>query len=179
MDKLIIVDMQNDFIDGTLANPAAKAIVPGICKLIDNFKGKIYATMDTHYLDDYETIESKTLFTHCIFRTHGWNIVDDIDSRIKHNVYTNYLRKSSFACYDYDLDSMDIFPNDTIYIVGTCTEICVISNALALRSFYPENRIVVYSNLCAGLTPESHEAALTVMKNCLIDVKEYVDNEQN
>lgn len=173
---LIVVDMQNDFITGSLANPDAGKIVDPICELIKGWKGNIIITRDTHNYDYLNTAEGKKLpIEHCIEGTAGWCLED----RIMRVVWD---RTSSYIVNKRDAFSLDWFHGsaipamcvyDDIYIVGTCTDICVVSNALVLKSAYPSKNIVVYENLCAGTTPERHKAAIEVMKSCQIDIDLY------
>ena len=180
MDKLIIVDMQNDFIIGVLENEAALAIVPGICDAIQRFDGEVFLTQDIHFKFLYDKmIEGKSIPLHCEYDTKGAELYPDIEQaynewRINHHASNYFIYcKDTFAPEDNFFEPNEINDKDTIYICGTCTEICVVSTALKLRSVYPNNRIVCYSNLCAGLTPKSHEAALIVMENCLIEMENY------
>ena len=170
---LIIVDMQNDFITGSLANPDAEKIVDSICELIKGWSGDIIVTMDVHDEDYLQTAEGKRLpVKHCIAGTKG----ECLDSRIFSALNnedplhrrTRTRHKNTFA-----LDWSPRMLNEDVYIVGTCTDICVISNALVLKSACPENNIIVYENLCAGTTPEKHKAAIEVMKSCQIDIETY------
>ena len=169
MKTLIVVDMQNDFIDGALANPAAAAIIPDMVEYIKNFGGDIICTRDTHYSDYLLTQEGKKLpIPHCICDTKGWELNDAIFEAVRKDEFT-VVNKESFGdistiCYELYRDV------DEIYLCGTCTDICVVSIALNLKARYPETKIYCLGNLCAGVTPESHEAALTVMKMCQIEV---------
>ena len=169
MKTLIVVDMQNDFIDGALANPAAAAIIPDMVEYIKNFGGDIICTRDTHYTDYLLTQEGKKLpIPHCICDTKGWELNDAIFDAVRKDDFT-VVNKESFGdistiCYELYRDV------DEIYLCGTCTDICVISIALNLKAKYPETKIYCLGNLCAGVTPESHAAALTVMKMCQIEV---------
>lgn len=170
MEKLlIIIDMQNDFIDGALANPAAQAIVPGIVKLAKNWTGKIGVTYDTHRENYLETQEGKNLpYPHCIFNTEGHKlnskIAEAVNNRISYTVF-----KPTFGFSDWRQYGLDNH-FDEIVLVGTCTDICVISNALALKAACSETKISVIADLCAGLSPEKHAAAIEVMKSCQINV---------
>jgi nicotinamidase-related amidase len=170
MEKLlIIVDMQNDFIDGALANPAAQAIVPGIVDLAKNWTGKICVTYDTHYDNYLETQEGKNLpEPHCIAGTVGHSINAQITEAIKDKLqYTILKHTFGFNSWDDYFDAEDF---DEVVLVGTCTDICVISNAITLKATYPELRVTVIENLCAGLSPEKHAAAIEVMKSCQVNV---------
>ncbi len=172
---LVIVDMQNDFIDGSLANDDAKAIVPGICDYIHNFEGSIVCTFDTHSLNYLKSTEGQYLpVEHCIKGTPGWNLNADIMQAIRErNLPTGFIEKTTFGYLDWGNLGLDTEVGvDEIYMVGTCTDICVISNALILKAAYPDVKIKVISSLCAGLTKEKHEAALEVMKSCQVEVVE-------
>lgn len=173
MDALIIVDMQNDFVYGSLANPAAQAIVEPIAEFIKNFDGKIIATLDTHYDNYLATQEGKFLpIPHCIFGSEGHNMVSVLDNAITSKNRSGFPKifKKSFGC-DRWKDIKAIEGMDRFILVGTCTDICVISNALILKAFYPEKEVIVLEDLCAGLTEEKHKAALEVMKSCQVIVK--------
>ena len=176
---LIIIDMQNDFIDGSLANKDAQPIVEPITKLVGSWDGDIIFTRDTH-LDNYlDTLEGKYLpIPHCILRTSGWDINPIISDAANSNekCHIKYINKVSFGFFGWN-DYL-IYPNkehiyDEIYICGTCTDICVVSNALILKSILTETPIKVYGNLCAGTTKEKHEAALEVMRSCQCEVIDY------
>jgi len=165
-DVLIVIDMQNDFIDGSLGSPEAQAIVPNVIAKINEYHeaGKrIIYTYDTHqpdYLDT--TLEGKYLpVEHCIFMTNGWKLNKDIP------VYGAKVLKNTFGHIQWDTM---ITNEETIEICGLCTDICVVSNALILRALYPNTEIVCDSTCCAGTTPENHSSALNVMRSCQINV---------
>ena len=179
MKTLIIVDMQNDFIDGSLANPAAAAIIPAMTEYIKSFEGNIIVTHDTHGSNYLETQEGQNLpIEHCIKHTHGWQISSDILTAIKEHWYAIYGKqfmscsvfKESFGDVSQLTDQLNRLWNDEIYLCGTCTDICVISMALNLKTFYPETKMYCIADLCAGTAPEKHNAALEVMKSCQIEV---------
>lgn len=161
---LIVVDMQNDFIDGSLGTPEAQAIVPNVQKKIEEYKSRgdeIIFTRDTHQSDYLNTNEGKHLpIKHCIEGTYGWQIADGLEVE-----NCGYVNKSTFG-WRYWSDH--IFKE--IELVGLCTDICVVSNALILKAIFPEADITVDASCCAGVTPESHKAALTTMKMCQINV---------
>ena len=176
---LIVIDMQNDFIDGALGTPEAQAIVPKVKEKIERAKengDKIIFTRDTHYEKYLNTMEGKNLpVEHCIRYTHGWEISSEL------NVDGCYaiIDKPSFGYIDWKRYLDDWFENETevwtegpshIELVGLCTDICVVSNALILKALYPETNIVLDASCCAGVTPETHQAALTTMKMCQIKV---------
>lgn len=175
MEKvLIIVDMQNDFIDGALANSAAQEIVGKLADLAENWKGRIIFTRDTHGEDYLETQEGKKLpVKHCIKGTYGWQVNEKIERAARNNAGASvqYVDKPSFGAGTLLFDAvMQGGKPDEITFTGTCTDICVVSNALILKSFLPETEMFAVKNCCAGLTKEKHEAAIEVMKSCQIDV---------
>lgn len=167
MEKiLIVVDMQNDFIDGTLGTPEAQAIVPNVKKKIREYKSRgdrVIFTKDTHSENYLKTNEGKHLpVEHCIKGTAGWDIADGLG-----NPGDECIEKTTFGYRDW---IYRISGDAELEIVGLCTDICVVSNALILKAIYPEINITVDANCCAGVTPESHQAALTTMKMCQINV---------
>ncbi len=175
---LIVVDMQNDFITGALANPDAEKIVGPICELIEGLRGNIIATRDTHRYNYLNTAEGKKLpIEHCIEGTAGWCIEDRIMRAVMSSVTGQVVDKYDTFAGNWFNTILGSYLNDDVYIVGTCTDICVISNALVLKAAYPEKNITVYENLCAGTTPERHKAAIEVMKSCQIDIKTYKGTE--
>lgn len=167
---LVVIDMQNDFIDGALGTPEAQAIVPKVVEKIKNFKGdRVYFTQDTHFDDYLKTQEGKKLpVEHCIFGTLGWDMPAEIRFADPKLNSWDIIEKQSFG-YVYWWEEIDDVPEE-IEIIGLCTDICVISNAMILRATYPEARIVVDAACCAGVTPESHKRALEAMKMCQIDI---------
>ena len=172
MRFLVIVDMQNDFITGTLGSSEAAAIVPAVVNKVKNFDGAVLFTKDTH-LEGYEdTIEGKMIPPHCTRYSDGCNIVPELKeiaargtSILKCTFGTKQIEKAIRDYAMWDLETVD-----SIELCGVCTDICVISNALMLRSAFPEVPIIVDAKCCAGLTPEKHAAALSVMESCLIDI---------
>lgn len=175
---LIVVDVQNDFVTGSLGTPEAQAIVPKIKEKFEEYKNNgdyVVYTMDTHNSDYLNTSEGKKLpVEHCIYRTSGWEVIDEIHP-VKNN-YNNFMvcKKSTFGYEGWDWE--EIFGTDSdidnlnIEIIGVCTDICVITNALLIKTYYPEAEITVDASCCAGTTPEKHKAALEVMKSCQINV---------
>jgi nicotinamidase-related amidase len=164
---LIVIDMQNDFINGTLGTKEAQAIVPNVKQKIEEYKSRgdnIIFTRDTHFDNYLETNEGKHLpVKHCIEKTYGWCIHDDLDE-----VDYLHIDKESFGYNSWDL-WID-WDTESIELVGLCTDICVVSNALILKATFPELPISVDASCCAGVTPESHQAALETMKMCQINV---------
>ena len=186
---LFVIDMQNDFIDGSLGSDEAKKIVPNVVKLIQNWDNDkdhaIWYTYDTHYEDEnsihtqYEnTLEGKMLpVNHCIYTSQGWQINEYVmDEIVKRNsLYDRAFPKHTFGSLDMMNEaSMHLWENhksdDSLYLVGLCTDICVVSNALLLRARFPNLHIYVYENCCAGTSKEAHDAAIKVMKSCQIEV---------
>ncbi len=163
---LIVVDMQNDFINGALGTEEAVAIVENVKKKIARYQAdgeKIIFTRDTHQDNYLDTNEGKYLpVPHCIEGTEGWQIPEDI--AVEGAIYLN---KPSFGYLDWKQYHLE-----EVELIGLCTDICVVSNALIIKALYPEIKVSVDANCCAGVTPESHQAALTTMKMCQIEVVE-------
>lgn len=166
---LIIVDMQNDFINGTLANKDAEEIVPRIVEKIKSFDGRIIATLDTHQDKKYLfTQEGKRLpIKHCIQGTVGHDLVQPIQDALNEKQGVYYVDKPTFGTTIY---ANLIADYDEAEFCGTCTDICVVSNAIILKALCPEIRITVNADLCAGTTKDNHNAALQVMRCCQIDI---------
>ena len=163
---LIVIDMQNDFISEALGTKEAQAIVPNVKKKIEEYKARgdvIVFTRDTHYEDYLETNEGKHLpVKHCIKDTFGWEISKELETE-----GCPCIDKETFGFIHWGMLGEDI---EDIELVGLCTDICVVSNALILKATFPEINITVDASCCAGVTPESHQAALTTMKMCQINV---------
>ena len=172
---LVVVDMQNDFITGSLGTKEAQAIVKPIAKLVNNFEGDIVFTQDTHYENYLSTQEGKHLpVPHCIKNTEGWRIVSEIDtvSYLK-SKYTKFIyEKETFGSVELAnlIYRMKEDWNEII-LCGVCTGICVLSNAILIKSLCPETKITILKDLCACVTPESHKNAIEIMKLLQIDVK--------
>ena len=174
MSKLFIVfDMQNDFIDGALGTKEASAIVGRVVKKIAGYDGIVVFTRDTHSEDYLSTQEGRNLpVVHCIEGTGGWELREEI-RRIAEERNSRVFDKNTFgsrelAEYLKELALKEAI--EEIELIGLCTDICVISNALTIKAFLPEVRIRVDASCCAGVTPESHSNALDAMKMCQIDV---------
>ena len=167
---LIVVDMQNDFIDGALGTKEAVAIVPGVKEKIENFDGVILFTRDTHETYYLDTQEGKKLpVPHCIRDTEGWQIRSELDALRK----TEPIDKETFGSTDLAGELVAMNEDNeikSITFVGLCTDICVISNALLAKASLPEVPIIVDAKCCAGVTPESHENALKAMEACQIQI---------
>lgn len=203
---LCVIDMQNDFISGSLGSEDAAKIVPAVVRKIGQWNGTVIATRDTHddatYLD---TLEGKILpVKHCIRNTWGWEIESAVAEALNRSDLAGIIDKGHFAEAPEALGLAAEAGTDgnaagtesdhcpagqtgyrtlpelvkavagtsdvEITLIGLCTDICVVSNALMLKSMFPEQRFVVDSACCAGLSPESHQSALTVMKSCQIEV---------
>ena len=166
MEKiLIVVDMQKDFVDGSLGTKEAQSIVPAVKDKIENFEGDIIFTKDTHETNYLQTQEGRKLpVKHCIRQTEGWQIIPELKA------YTSdakIIEKPTFGSVELAKELMNA---DQITLIGLCTDICVISNALLLKAYYPEKMIQVDVSCCAGVTPQSHENAVSAMKMCQIDI---------
>ena len=170
---LIVVDMQKDFVDGALGSAEAVKIVPEVCEKIKNFDGDIIATFDTHSENYMSTSEGKNLpVPHCIKGTDGHLLDQNVKKALEGKEYI-CLEKPTFGSVSlpallsgkYDMNDVQI------ELIGLCTDICVVSNALVLKANFPETPISVDSSCCAGVTPEKHEAALETMRSCQINVK--------
>ena len=168
MDILIVVDMQNDFIDGALGTKEAVAIVPYVKKLIENFEGKVFFTRDTHFENYMDTQEGQNLpVKHCVKDTEGWQIRKELEQMRR----TEAIDKVTFGSSDL-VKVLEKEENiGSITFCGLCTDICVISNALLAKAFLPEVPVSVDAACCAGVTPQSHLNALAAMKMCQIAVE--------
>lgn len=169
MKLLAVIDMQNDFIDGALGTQEALKIVGRVADKISEMRkngAEIVFTRDTHGADYLSTSEGKKLpVKHCIRNTNGWEISDKLDS-----ANSKIIDKPSFGSLELAEYAASLDKLDEIVLVGLCTDICVISNAMLLKAKLPETKITVDSGCCAGVTPESHKNALEAMKMCQIDV---------
>jgi len=165
---LIVVDMQNDFIDGSLGSDMAQAIVPNVAEKIRAWQQagqEVIFTLDTHGDDYLQTQEGQRLpVVHCVRDTHGWQLCDALrgfdGKRFEKPVF------GSVECARYVADG----GYDAVELVGLCTDICVISNAMLLKAFAPQLPVAVDAACCAGVTKESHENALAAMRMCHIDI---------
>ena len=167
MKYLIVVDMQSDFITGSLGSKLAEAIVPDVVAKVKNFDGKVIFTRDTHFEDYLDSQEGKKLpVKHCIKDTPGWQICNELAPYVE-----IVIDKPTFGSVDLPQILKD-YGNEIeeIELCGLCTDICVISNAMILKASFPEAKIVVEGNCCAGVSVESHNTALEAMKAVQIDV---------
>jgi len=176
-ELLVVVDMQNDFITGVLGSAAAQAIVPKVVEKINDYQQKgcmIIATMDTHTDNEYKlSEEGQRLPMHCCVSQEdisGWKIHPDVAKALeKRDAFTAHIRKNVYGSTDL-AKQLGMWQPNHIEFVGLCTDVCVVSNALLARSFLPNATIVVDASCCAGVTPETHKAALQVMKCCGIQI---------
>jgi len=169
---LIVVDMQKDFVDGALGTKEAVAIVPHVAERIRAFEGTIIATLDTHTEDYMNTAEGRKLpVPHCIRGTEGWQLDRQVAAALE-GKYPVLLEKPTFGSVKLPELVKELAGDEdfTIELLGLCTDICVVSNALLLKAHYPEKAISVDAAGCAGVTVDSHKAALTTMGFCQIDV---------
>lgn len=169
-DVLIVVDMQNDFIDGALGTKEAVAIVPKVRKKIEQFDGTVLFTRDTHRPDYLQTQEGRNLpVEHCIEGTDGWQIRQELDALRT----TEPIDKVTFGSAELG-PKLQVMNEEeeigTITLIGLCTDICVISNAMIVKAFLPEVPVIVDASCCAGVTPKTHENALAAMECCQIKV---------
>jgi len=180
MEKiLVLIDVQNDFITGSLANKEAQKALPNIVEKVKNWNESIYATLDTHYKDYLNTLEGQRLpVKHCIEDTEGRLFPKELED-ILFSKDCTIISKTTFGSISSVNNPYNDLPNTIednltddfeITLFGFCTDICVISNALILRAYFPNTIIKVDSSCCAGTTPENHKAALKVMKSCQIDI---------
>ncbi len=169
---LIVVDMQKDFVDGALGTPEAVAIVPAVCERIRAFAGEVIVTYDTHTADYLSTAEGQRLpVPHCIKGTDGWQLDAAVAAALAEREY-RAVEKPTFGSTALPALVAETAAGEDfdVTLIGLCTDICVVSNALLLKAHFPEVPIRVEGALCAGVTPESHGAALQTMKMCQIDV---------
>ncbi len=167
MKILVVVDMQNDFIDGALGTAEAVSIVPAVKALIEGFDGKVLFTRDTHFDNYMQTEEGKHLpVPHCIKGTDGWQIRPELDALRT----TQAIDKLTFGSKELISLLAEEQEIESITLCGLCTDICVISNALLIKAYYPEIPLYVVKSACAGVTPESHKNALDAMKMCQVEI---------
>ena len=169
---LIVVEIQNDFVDGALGTTEAVAMLGNATKKIKEFNGDIFLTFDTHFENYMETAEgSKLPVPHCIKGTEGWEIDKNIANALEDKKFTK-VEKLTFGSIELPDLIRKVVNNEDfdITLIGLCTDICVVSNALILKANFPEKDIYVDATCCAGVTSETHKAALTTMKMCQINI---------
>ena len=178
MKLLVVVDMQNDFINGSLGTKEAEAIVDNVADYIESFNGDIILTQDTHYNDYLRTPEGKKLpIPHCIAGTMGRDLhyrIIDVTRRKQEDHKVGIVSKNTFGSMDLptkiNISEFGEHHYDEIYVCGLCTDICVVSNAILLRAAMPNATIKCNSALCAGTTRRNHKAAIAVMRSCQIEI---------
>ena len=175
MKVLAVIDMQNDFIDGPLGTKEAQAIVPGVAEYIRGFDGKVIATRDTHGEDYLDSAEGQKLpVVHCVKGTKGWELRPEIREALDGKPGSMVIDKPTFGSVELGeyVKGLDETAEtvEEITLIGLCTDICVISNALLLKAYLPEVPIRVVSSCCAGVTLQTHEQALEAMKMCQIGI---------
>ena len=169
---LVVVDIQNDFVDGALGTPEAVAIVDAAAEKIKNFDGDIFVTYDTHFENYMDTLEGKKLpVPHCIKGTNGWELNPKIAEALKGKNYKT-IEKLTFGSVDLPQLVKEKIGNQKaeITLIGLCTDICVVSNALLLKANILDSEIFVDSACCAGVTRDTHNAALDTMRCCQINI---------
>ena len=169
---LVVVDMQKDFVDGALGSAEAVAIVSNVVEKIKSFDGYIFVTYDTHSEDYLNTSEGKKLpVPHCIKGTDGWELDSQVETALEGKDFVA-VEKPTFGSVNLpQLIRNRAGEEFSLELIGLCTDICVVSNALVLKANFPENEISVIADCCAGVTPKAHNAALQTMKSCQINVK--------
>lgn len=170
---LVVVDVQNDFVDGALGTKEAEAIVAPAAEKIEAFDGDIFVTFDTHFENYLDTAEGKKLpVPHCIKDTAGWELHPRIAEALENKAYTT-VEKLTFGSVALPalIERAAAGDDFEVTLLGLCTDICVVSNALILKAAFPEKRVAVDANCCAGATVDSHNAALTTMQMCQIDIE--------
>ncbi len=172
---LIVVDMQKDFVDGSLGTKEAVAIVPSVVKEMKKKYDKVFLTRDTHQPDYLETREGRFLpVVHCVENTSGWQFDKKVGKAAEKLENAEIINKPTFGSEQL----IELLKKENekeaigrITLIGLCTDICVVSNALMVKAAFPEMDVRVLKDCCAGVTPETHEAALTTMKMCQIVIE--------
>ena len=169
---LVVIDMQKDFVDGALGSKEAVAIVPAVVEKIKSYDiADVFATRDTHQPDYMSTQEGEFLpVEHCVEGTPGWELDARVAKALEGATIVNKPTFGSTALAD-TIKKLSEKEDIELELIGLCTDICVVSNALMLKAFMPEVKISVDSACCAGVTPEKHQAALETMRSCQIVVK--------
>ena len=173
---LIVTDMQKDFVDGALGSKEAVSIVPAVCEKVRSFEGDIIATLDTHGEDYLDTREGRFLpVKHCIKGTEGWELDKNVRQALSEREHM-LLEKGTFGSVDLPplLEKMSGKEKFEVCVIGLCTDICVVSNAMLIKANFPEADVYVDAKCCAGVSPETHRAALATMKCCQM----IIENEE-
>ena len=169
---LVVVDIQNDFVDGALGTAEAVKIIDGAANKIKDFEGTVFVTYDTHFEDYMASSEGKKLpVKHCVKGTEGWHLNEKIADALKDK---KCIRAEKLTFGSVELPKLikeEVKEDDfDITLIGLCTDICVVSNALILKASFPEREVYVDASCCAGVTVDTHNAALSTMKMCQINV---------
>ena len=170
---LVVVDMQNDFVDGALGTKEAQSIVKNVVEKIKSYDD-IFVTYDTHFENYTETSEGRKLpVPHCIKGTDGWKLNSEIQQALSDKKYTQ-VEKITFGSVDLPKLISEYAEDEdfSVELVGLCTDICVVSNALILKANFPEKEITVDASCCAGVSPKTHNASLDTMRCCQINIIE-------
>lgn len=172
MEKLlIVVDMQNDFVDGALGTPEAVKIVGPVADKIRAHQGPVVFTRDTHRENYPDTQEGKNLpVVHCVKGTHGWQLNPEINLLVDGREIFDKPTFGSIELSHYVASLYQSHQIDSVELIGLCTDICVLSNAILLKAVEPEMKVSVDGSCCAGVTPESHRNALEAMKMCQVEI---------
>jgi nicotinamidase-related amidase len=166
---LVVVDMQKDFIDGALGTKEAVAIVDNVAEAIRAFEGEVVFTRDTHFDNYIKTQEGRNLpVPHCIKDTEGWQL--DKKLEVIRTADMKVFDKLTFGSVELAQYLKSINDLESVTLIGLCTDICVISNALLIKAYLPEVKISVIEKCCAGVTPDSHKNAISAMKMCQIEI---------
>ena len=169
---LVVVDMQKDFVDGALGTKEAVAIVPAVYEKIKSFDGEIFVTLDTHSENYMQTAEGRKLpVVHCVKGTDGWQLDAHVEDALKGKKVTT-VEKPTFGSVELPkiIEKAAGGEDFSIEVIGLCTDICVVSNALMLKAHFYEKEITVDASCCAGVTPDTHNAALDTMACCQINI---------
>lgn len=173
-NALVVIDVQNDFITGSLGSKEAQETLPRIVEKARDFEGRVLATKDTHFENYLETQEGKNLpVPHCIKGTSGWDFPEELAGLMEEKA-VKVFEKVTFGSVDLARELKRRFEQgeiESVEFVGFCTDICVVSNALLAKAVSPELPVSVDAHCCAGVTPEKHESALDVLESCQVQVK--------
>lgn len=171
---LVIIDVQNDFVTGSLGTEEARRMLPHLIDKVSNFSGKILMTQDTHSENYLDTQEGRILpIPHCIIGTEGWRFPEELE-KVRTEKSAKVYQKPCFGSTRLVSDLKAAYEDsllDSVELVGICTDICVVSNALMIKAAMPELPVSVDASCCAGVTPEKHRAALEVMQSCQIMIR--------
>lgn len=172
MEKLlVVVDMQNDFVDGSLGTPEAGGIVENVVAKIKNHRGPVVYTRDTHPDNYLETQEGKNLpVVHCVEGTTGWELNPAVQETVNGRKIFDKPTFGSLELAHYVTNLFQAKAIDAVELIGLCTDICVLSNAILLKAAEPELKVSVDASCCAGVTPQSHQNALETMKMCQVEI---------